>query len=111
MSSSTQVLQEKYQILSKIIIRFFKRSKLHSYKHFEHSRKTHPKNRSNHTLLFQNNLKGIKKMISDIKEHHESQLEKLKNQVTKLKTQSEIKEKIKNEGYIKINTVVKKKGS
>ena len=50
-------------------------------------------------------------MISDIKEHHESQLEKLKNQVTKLKTQSEIKEKIKNEGYIKINTLVKKKGS
>lgn len=48
-------------------------------------------------------------MISDIKEHHESQLEKLKNQVTKLKTQSEIKEKIKNEGYIKNNTLVKKK--
>lgn len=50
-------------------------------------------------------------MISDIKEHHESQLEKLKNQVTKLKTQSEIKEKIKYEGYIKNNTLVKKKGS
>lgn len=48
------------------------------------------------TLLKQS--KRHKKMISDIKEHHESQLEKLKNQVAKLKTQSEIKEKIKNEG-------------
>lgn len=37
-------------------------------------------------------------MISDIKEHHKSQLEKLKNQVAKLKTQSETKEKIKKEG-------------